>query len=75
MKIRFTQPTHLSFIVGLEEDGDDVDFKLKKIDFQKDQELETFMEQNGRQINFICSLGMVDRVPADCFQILSLKTG
>lgn len=70
MKIRFLQDTKLKFINGWCHDLGQL--KINSKDFAAGQELETFIEQDGKKVNLICSHGMADDVPAESFQILSL---
>lgn len=71
MRIRFTKPTKLTFITGVDEITNEI--LTEEEEFAVDEELECLVEYDNIGGTSIHAMwGIADKVPADNFQYLKL---
>lgn len=69
MRIRFTEPTTLTFVTGVNEVTNEIETETE--DFAVGDELECEVEGNGiGDLSIHAYFGIADKVSADCFQFL-----
>lgn len=72
MRIRFTKPTTLTFVTGVDEVSGETETETE--DFAVDQELECQVDLNEKTLDYSVHayFGIADKVSADCFQFLKI---
>lgn len=71
MRIRFTKPTTLTFVVGVDDVTNEI--KTETEEFGVDEELECLVEQdNLGNLSIHAMWGIADKVPVENFQYLKI---